>query len=279
MGHLGFVHNRNTENIGDLTCGPEDYFQFGEWENVHLPVEETWGGLRLPVRCRHYILGGGGLFFNWNRDHLYRYCKDFQSIIIWGAGLNDDNPNVRSDAYPQWLKGATKLVGVRDYIGGLRWVPCPSCMSPAFDKKREIKRDFVIYEHPGKEIRFKSDIPRVSGDKPPTLEHALDYLGEAETILTSSYHGAYWGTLLGRKVIMWSWSSKFLFMKHQQQLFDIRDSVKSWRVSALTKKAQLYPDALAECRQANVEFHKDVMEIVGEKWTTRLRPRNLGRKR
>lgn len=34
------------------------------------------------------------------------------------------------------------------------------------------------------------------------LETAVSFLGSSEVVLTTSYHGLYWATLLGRKVIV-----------------------------------------------------------------------------
>ena len=57
MSHLGFLHCRNTDNIGDISCGPEDYFTFGDYDLAYLPMEEIWHTCRLPVPCDYYILG------------------------------------------------------------------------------------------------------------------------------------------------------------------------------------------------------------------------------
>ena len=49
-----------------------------------------------------------------------------------------------------------------------------------------------------------------SGD----LNGALAFLASGETVITSTYHGAYWGLMLGRKVIVVPWATKFLGFRH-----------------------------------------------------------------
>lgn len=144
--------------------------------------------------------------------------------IIWGAGHNSDtNKKIKSLEYPDWLADFD-LIGIRDFGQPYGWVPCASCMHPALRKKYSIKNKVIWFEHKKqlmKSVDFGGDpIPRFvnSGNN---IEHTIELLGSAEIIITNSYHGAYWGTLLGKRVIVDApWSSKFWTMKHQPRILE-----------------------------------------------------------
>ena len=103
------------------------------------------------------------------------------------------------------------LVGIRDYDVGLPWVPCASCMHPEFDRPRSPKHEVVVFSHKKFRLNIKG-LPTFT-NKEVDFRAVLDFLGSGETILTSSFHGAYWGTLLGRKVLAFPFSSKFFWLK------------------------------------------------------------------
>jgi hypothetical protein len=173
--------------------------------------------------------------------------------FIWGAGHNG---STETDFLKiKWPKAFAKfeLIGLRDFSSASKfhWVPCASCMHPAFDKKYEIKNDIIWYEHKKQMIKdFGKDvIPRFlnTGDN---FDQTIELLGSANTILTNSYHGAYWGTLLKKKVIVvGSWSSKFKFIKHSPVVLGKKDDWHDY-----VEQAPIYDNALEESRQANREF-------------------------
>lgn len=173
--------------------------------------------------------------------------------FVWGAGHNGgmDTEFLKI----RWPRAFSRfnLIGIRDFseASKFHWVPCASCMHPAFDKKYEIKNDIIWYEHKKQLIKdFGKDvIPRFvnTGDN---FEQTIELLGSANTILTNSYHGAYWGTLLKKKVIVvGSWSSKFKFMKHNPVVLGKKEDWHDY-----IEQAPIYDNALEESRQANREF-------------------------
>jgi len=174
--------------------------------------------------------------------------------FIWGAGHNGsaDIEFIKI----RWPKAFAKfqLIGLRDYdiTSKFHWVPCASCMHPAFDKEYEIKNDVIWFEHKKQMIKDfgKDPIPRFinSGDN---IEQTIELLGSANVILTNSYHGAYWGTLLKKKVIIvgGAWSSKFKFMKYPPVILGKKDN---WKDAVET--APIYENALEDCRKANREY-------------------------
>ncbi len=174
--------------------------------------------------------------------------------FIWGAGHN--GPPETEFIKIRWPKafGKFRLIGLRDFDASSKfhWVPCASCMHPAFDKTYEIKNDIIWFEHKKQLIKdFGTDpIPRFinSGDN---MEQTIELLGSANTILTNSYHGAYWGTLLKKKVIVvgGAWSSKFKFMKYQPVLLGKKEHWKD-----VIETTPIYENALEDCRRANKEY-------------------------
>lgn len=186
--------------------------------------------------------------------------KSIGPRILWGAGLNSKDNSVDSyDAeYPAWLN-RFHLVGVRDWDTGYRWVPCASCMHPGFDKEYEIKNEFVWFEHKKRLIDNKwfdtLPSPRMLNTG-QNLEQILEFLGSAETVVTNSYHGVYWATLLKRKVICVPWGSKFNMFKHEPVMANERNWIDK------IGTGEVYPDALTECREANILFFNDVIKFT-----------------
>jgi len=74
-------------------------------------------------------------------------------------------------------------------------------------------------------------------------------------VVTNSYHGAYWATLLGRRVVAIPNMSKMYRFKHAPVIGRAQD----WR--KLAALAVAYPEALAECRAANLAFFADVAAL------------------
>lgn len=170
---------------------------------------------------------------------------------VWGAGHNDaaDTEKIK---YSKFLS-EYRAVGIRDYQEGSRydWVPCASCMHPALRGNYPIRNDVIWFEHKKQMIRdFGNDsIPRFvnSGSN---IEQTIELLGSANIILTNSYHGAYWGTLLGKRVVVVdSWSTKFSMMKHRPAF---KNKKATWQEAV--EHAQIHTGALDECIDATQKF-------------------------
>jgi len=182
--------------------------------------------------------------------------------IIWGAGHNSDN-GAQEFKEIKWPKCFAKynLIGLRDFSihSRFNWTPCASCMHPAFDKTYAVKNDIIWFEHKKQLIKdFGNDpIPRFinSGSN---LEQTIELLGSANTIITNSYHGAYWGTLLKKKVIIAGgvWSSKFRFFKHQPPIVGKKET---WQDHI--ESTPIFDTALDECRAATKNFWAQIQGI------------------
>lgn len=195
-------------------------------------------------------------------DTISKLDQSVGPRIIWGAGHNsrDVNEDSYTVNYPSYLN-RFHLVGVRDWDTDYRWVPCASCMHPAFDKEYEIKNEVVWFEHKKKLIDGKwFDVlpaPRMV-NVGQNMQQIIEFLGSAETVVTNSYHGVYWATLLGRKVVCVPWGSKFGMFKHPPTMA----TEKNWQDKI--NEAVSYTKALKECRTANKEFYSDVVSLIKE---------------
>jgi hypothetical protein len=135
-------------------------------------------------------------------------------------------------------------------------------MSPEFDPLRstEGRHEFVLYDHWLYGTGFRhpqfEDIPRAT-NRDFDFSKTLEFLASGRTVITTSYHGAYWATLLGRRcVVVNPWSSKFYTYRHAPELA----SEESWRDAA--GRSTVYPSALDECREANLNFFEDVKQLL-----------------
>jgi hypothetical protein len=182
--------------------------------------------------------------------------------IIWGAGHNGDYQKKLKGMleYPNWIRNFD-LVGVRDYAQEYQWVPCASCMHPALRKNYAIKNDVIWFEHKKQLIKSaefgKEPIPRFinSGDN---IDQTIEILGSANVIITNSYHGAYWGTLLKKKVIVVdAWSSKFNAMRHSPYMLN---KGEIWR--NIIDAVPTYSSALDECIGVTENYWNKVKEII-----------------
>ncbi len=174
--------------------------------------------------------------------------------FLWGVGhngsLDKKNKKTKKLEYPDWLVHYD-MVGVRDWGQTMPWVPCASCMHPALRKEYSIKNDVIWFEHKKQLVSDfgKDSIPRFvnSGDN---IEQTIELLGSANIILTNSYHGAYWGTLLKKKVIVVGpWSTKFFNLKHAPGIIDTHSE---WR--DVIDNVKVYENALGECIEKTQDY-------------------------
>ena len=246
------IYRKNTSNTGDKFSTPTKYFDF--LKNVRtlditeLPLDQ----FSKEIEDKIIIFGGGGFL---EQDYFKDYMKVLleaktKLLIGWGIGHNVHGAcDMLYDSHKYSEK--FDLLGVRDSTSHFKWVPCVSCMHPIFDKTFEIENKIVIYEHKNFPLKnLELDFPKMkNGD---SFEDIINFLGSAELVITNSYHGAYWSTLLQRRVIvMQPFSSKFFGFRHPLIVannFDIKD----------VDNIPIYPNALKEAREANLKFSKKV---------------------
>jgi hypothetical protein len=250
---LASFYFKNRPNLGDRYSSPTLYFPQLK-ETVSLDPFSA----RLPKVWlqKTVLVGGGGLIahptFQLNMELLAAYRP--RVLVAWGVGHNAHG--AREISYPDYLE-RFDLVGIRDYGSKYDWVPCASCLHPGFDRKYEVTEEFVVYENVLCSPLHIAGFKKLHNAE-DSLEKVLAFLGSANTVLTSSYHGAYWATLLGRNVIIVNpFSSKFFGFKHTHPIAD----ESNWR--SKEHEVRSYPEALEECRMANLKFAEKVLSLIG----------------
>jgi hypothetical protein len=278
-------HVRDSNNIGDLLSSPLRYFQFPGFDCQTLDIGKID---YTNVVDSHIIIGGGGLLCDRFLPHVQAiYQAKTGRVIFWGVGQQRYGSGIQKPEtfdYGTFLSAAN-LLGIRDDGMKYPWVPCVSCMHPAFDKPRSPQHEIVVFSHNKFQIHFPG-LPHLTNTT-DDFESVLDFLGSGETILTSSFHGAYWGILLGRKVLTFPFSSKFTTLRHKPATYPLKHWTRiKWKIalfkqvlyqqehegdkltcdtnnwSDYLRNIPTYPDSLEECRDRNRWFYKQVMEQI-----------------
>lgn len=275
VGSIINYHRVNTKNIGDLICAPvlwfpefleatrEEILGFKRDESPSHAEVEDWK--KRLADANLLIVGGGGLleidFFQLGLKFISENRKPESKFVLWGAGHNNwqigDWRKLKQDLTLESY--GFDLIGIRDYASGYDWVPCASCMSSQLDQSPEPNFEVVLYAHAGtinnsaRAALLPNGMPILDNSAP--FEKVIPFLASGDLVLTDSFHGMYWATLLGRRVIAFPSSSKFYSVKHAVPLCDPRD----WQ--RFEPLARRYPEALEECRAANRAFAAKVMEL------------------
>jgi hypothetical protein len=240
-------YRKNQNNVGDLYCNPSRYFKF---DNVSTGCLSRYKN--FDYNNSNVILGGGGLI----RKYFLKFIpevvsKPYNNLAIWGIGHNFGwKENIW---WPDWVVN-NKLTGIRDYMPGYEkyYLPCVSCMHPSFDKTYKIKHDYVyfLHHHSSKYRPTKHDTVMYNDNT--DFDSVIEFLGSAKTIVTDSYHGAYWGLLMGKDVRVVSWTTKFDNFKCKPTIID---KIENWRNY---KPSTPYKEYLYESKHLNTEFYKRV---------------------
>jgi len=169
------------------------------------------------VRGKIVIVGGAGLLHPPFKRSLDMIAENAKEIYLWGVGLNTHD--VETDYSPlEWpIVQKAKLIGVRAHIdlAPEKWdarattIGCPSVVHPFFESPPDPEYKVVYYQHKDYTIpRRDTDCPFITNSC--TIEKALNFISQGETVITTSYHGALWGSWMGREVIVPNaFSSKF----------------------------------------------------------------------
>lgn len=255
---LQFLSRLNPDNIGDLYSSPSLYFDFQTKTRsvcIHRLFESQELDYGSPI-----ILGGGGLLY-WAEKLRHIAVNSKAGAITWGLGLNTHRRRA-GDAYPSFF-GEFDMNGVRDVPSPYRYVPCVSCLAPLFESApQNIRVPVVIFEHYESPLKIDG-LPRMNNSQP--LRKVIPFLKEAEFVITNSYHGVYWATLLGKKVVAIPLdnSSRFFFFKHEPAYAD----ETNW--NRHLEEAKSYPHALEESKETNLTYAQEVASLLALKLRVR----------
>jgi hypothetical protein len=255
-------------NIGDQSSCPFDYFQTNR--PVYRHDIMALSGARLLWKCPNpLIVGGGGLFF-FSHEMSLMLAKSKQPIVYWGIGQNTHTADGMGGNFQ--ISEQVKLAGLRDWDGRgewgpkYDWVPCVSCMAPEFTQFSAAtpEHDVVIYEH--KEFPVPIQGPPRMTNNAHSLATVLKFLSSGRHVITSTFHGAYWSQLLGRKVLTFPFSNKFDRFRYPTLTTNAQD----WRQHLALAPA--YPEALPMSREANLKFAEKVANTLNIDLTLIPRP-------
>lgn len=221
------LHVRNTFNCGDRYSSPLEYFDFPGHE---VEIADLYNP---PDYKPDVVIYGGGSIVA--APEFKRWKGSLQ--VAWGVGHHERDKPWEEKMIAAHKEAAKKcdLYFPRDPIKGFPTVPCASCMHPVFDKPVPQKDGIVRYSA-ARRIRVEgpANTPHMSNED-GSIEEAVDFLASGSRIITSSYHGAYWARLLGKKARVEAWGSKFEYLP---------------RLS------------LAECRDANRRAYREVLKLI-----------------
>ena len=245
MKTIAFVRIHNKGNAGDSTTSPLRWFDFLGFETREVEI-----GKGRYLEDDIIIVGGGGILHPHHVMKVKRILDERrpgQKLIFWGGGLNSD----AFSEYPAWM-WRFDLVGVRDAGNPFPLVPCPSCMSGEFDKPVVPRGVMGILDHVDYPVPVDEGILRINNSK--RFPEIIEFIRGCETLLTTSYHGVYWATLMEIPVIAFPWSTRFFHFPWRIALA----TAGNWKgVNPLTVAG-----TLDEARKRNHEFHEDVMGYI-----------------
>ena len=269
------IFRTDETNIGDSYSTPTKYFDLPGNQKDIFKLEYDY----TPPH-ENVIYGGGGLIGQMRpMSHVLRHQKS-SNYRIYGWGLGEHmyiclDEQVQcippmNITYPGYIR-SFDLLGIRDHhphiyqaIPTARWVPCASCMHEAFDKEYKVKYDVVFFTHSTLPMNVIHGMPPETWDYPHkgnneiNFEETIEFIASGDIVVTNSYHGAYWATLLGKVVVVFPWCSKFYGLKHKPLYCPTTD----WWKTIQDREQRQYKSSLGECREANINFHKELKEHI-----------------
>jgi polysaccharide pyruvyl transferase WcaK-like protein len=217
------------------------------------------------------IVGGGGLlrkYFEVPLTNILKIAKK-NKLVFWGVGLDN---YVKEKSYTTLDKTNIFKIATRDFYDNTSYdyVPCPSCLSALFDlyiNHQKISSAYGLYLHRDYSEQIENDlsnVPSLYNHEAKTLNESLKFLSSRNIIITNSFHGLYWSTLLGKKVIVVPWIDKEgdIGFSHKFKSFKYKPYfLEDWSKYQSVSNLNNYVNALKECRDINYEMHAYVQQL------------------
>ncbi len=282
-GKIHFVHHLEKKyspaNLGDWISSPYYYFT-GFFSRYTCVLHSDWAVLWHEIEKDDVVIfGGGGLLDNSDQLNkvINRLLEKCNNVIIWGAGThkyNENNIFGRNSATTKIHFERAALSGIRDHEHpyNLPFVPCASCLHPAFNADKtgvEIKREVGTIKSALEGSFAVSNLPSFVTNAEP-IGAIVDYILSSNVILVSSYHGAYWSMLLGRKVILpvsRLGVDKYKYFKYPVGLYE-GSKYDERELLRIASEIPELPDFLTEARALNVEFFQNVRRYIEDRIPT-----------
>lgn len=261
---LHFLHHYDRPNQGDNLSGPYHYFNFGNHLKMSWDIEVVKGSPK-EFRIGDSIVIGGGIYFHRNKPRLATLIKNAKRSVAWGLGLDerlDNSDFVRSFDLFGTRERQSALIDNKSVF----YVPCASCMNPVFDHiDRQSKKGEtpVVFHFNGgfndKEIRQRLSVATPTTSTISSFVEIIRNLKSAECIVTNSYHGAYWGSLLAKKVVCIPTEvPKWAGLHPNVILIHSADELEG----AINNTSPVPHDYRLECRLVNSDFFDRVQKML-----------------
>ena len=253
---IHFIHLYYTNNTGDLACGYYQYCMpfFKDYNCVIHNIRHV--NFNMIKKSDIVIVGGGGLINalnEWNYS-INKAIRLAGKSILWSAGYNSFLGKCKIEI--DFSRFTLKAIRDFNHSSGLRYVPCATCLSPLFMKQYDKKRRLGIVVHKN----FKDVPEEIRGcqviENTCSIEEMVSFIAESEVIVTSSYHAAYWSSLLKTKCVIFSVHSvKFEFFKYKPVVY-------SGNIEKDILDARVYDNALSESQKDVSEFRDQIYHLI-----------------
>lgn len=235
-------------NLGDFCSCPQRYYP--EWRHHPVTFLYQGGAFEIGMTQGPIVIGGGGILIDGVSNYYQQLASLKRPMVFWGGGLNSQQLTVELTAPLKHFE----LVGLRDFGFTAPWLPCSSCLHPALSLRKAPEHDYVIYEHYLNPIPI--DGPRAN-NAARSLSQISAFLSRGKTVVTNSYHGAYWAMLLNRRVVLFKPDGiRFSYFRNAPDCCDEHN----WK-SQLKGDTQEESNFLDECRQLNADFGERVGQL------------------
>lgn len=254
-----WVNFVGTANVGDRACSLTRYLKIlgapAGWTHENVNITSVNLDTAKRAKASVIIIGAGGLLMSTIHAFLGALLHSPPCpVVIWGIGSNYALDYVGPE-YPDFLRKATQ-VAIRDEGSPFRMIPCPTCLHPNFRQPRVRSERVIVYEH-YERAPIGLPFPTMKNNDPGGIEKVIAFLSSAEAVVTNTYHGAYWATLLGlRVVISESFSTRFRRTLWKYPALDCAAKLDE-KIAA----APVDQNALERCVDLNLSFWKIVRTL------------------
>lgn len=249
-----YSHRLDKDNPGDLWSTPKHYF----FDDIKCDVVDVFKDNNFTKTYDSYITGGGDIlvsdkWLTFNKRILDKIKTKVN--IVWGAGVNFDHLGIK-----EYLK-SFNLIGTRTFkkeYSDIRYsfVPCSSVMNTIFDKEVKEDKQVSLIHHFKRPLDI--NLPYLSiKNKPNNLEEVVNTIATSKTIITNSYHAAYWSMILNKRTIVMIEhpncklsTFKYKPFSYQKGNFDV----------TLLEEDYNYKHVKEEFRDLNLDFYKKVKD-------------------
>ena len=252
-----------------------------------------------------FIIGGGGLVTPGGGGFslcAHTACK-YARCIIWSVGTNSRSYDLRSAANNVGRLGSDyksishnrkplqPLPGVMLAAGRDFGVPLPVPWTPLMDASSMLPLSYCArtdasinlspqgtplvsyYLHSSWFTQYldwgnATDLvgPRLLNSE-TSIDAVLGFLCKAEVVVTTSYHGAYWAALMGKRIVAvnTAQNSKLLFFPFSIEILQMkrgRAATASQLRAAIRRARELPPTVLAMERRRTWEFYERVLLVI-----------------